>query len=78
MIRCHFARMLGERKLKIADVSRDTGINRGTLTRLYYETTERYEVDVLDKLCRYFGCQLGELLEYAEDEETSKTKRKSD
>lgn len=63
MIRCHFARLLGERKLKIADVARDTGINRGTLTRLYYETTERVEIDVLDKLCDYFGIDLPELLE---------------
>jgi putative transcriptional regulator len=78
MIRCHFARMLGERKLKIADVSRDTGINRGTLTRLYYETTERYEVDILDKLCRYFGCSVGELLEYLEDKEKPKVRRRSD
>lgn len=78
MIRCHFARMLGERKLKIADVSRDTGINRGTLTRLYYETTERYEVDTLDTLCRYFGCAIGELLEYIEKEEKPKVRRRAD
>jgi putative transcriptional regulator len=69
MIRCHFARLLGERKLKISDVSRDTGINRGTLTRLYYETSERFEVDVLDRLCSYFGCPIGSLLEHVEVEE---------
>lgn len=63
MIRCHFARLLGERKLKISDVARDTGINRGTLTRLYYETTERIELEVLDKLCDYFGIDLPALLE---------------
>lgn len=65
MIRCHFARLLGERKLKISDVARDTGINRGTLTRLYYETAERVELDVLDKLCDYFGVDLPDLLERA-------------
>lgn len=63
MIRCHFARLLGERKLKISDVARDTGINRGTLTRLYYETAERIELDVLDTLCDYFKIDLTELLE---------------
>lgn len=63
MIRCHFARLLGERKLKISDVARDTGINRGTLTRLYYETAERIELDVLDKLCEYFDVDLPDLLE---------------
>ena len=63
MIRCHFARLLGERKLKISDVARDTGINRGTLTRLYYETSERIELEVLDQLCEYFKIDLPELLE---------------
>ncbi|MDP2443688.1 helix-turn-helix domain-containing protein [Rhodoferax sp.] len=62
MISCTFARLLGERKLKISDVARDTGINRGTLTRLYYETAERIELEVLDQLCDYFGIDLPELL----------------
>ncbi len=63
MIRCHFARLLGERKLKISDVARDTGINRGTLTRLYYETSERVELEVLDQLCDYFQIDLPDLLD---------------
>ena len=63
MIQCHFARLLGERKLKISDVARDTGINRGTLTRLYHETAERVELEVLDKLCGYLGVDLPDLLE---------------
>jgi putative transcriptional regulator len=67
MIRCQFARLLGERKLKISDVARDTGLNRGTLTRLYYETAERIELDVLDKLCDYFAIDLPELLERQKD-----------
>jgi len=53
----------------VTDVSRDTDINRGILTRLCYETTERYEADVLDKLCRHFGCEMGQLLEYVEQTE---------
>lgn len=67
MIRCHFSRLLGERKLKISDVARDTGINRGTLTRLYHETAERIELDVLDKLCDYFQVDLPALLERTAD-----------
>ena len=67
MIRCHFARLLGERKLKISDVARDTGLNRGTLTRLYYETAERVELDVLDKLCEYFEVDLPSLIERVSD-----------
>ena len=63
MIRCHFARLLGEHKKKISDVARDTGINRGTLTRMYYEEAERVELAVLDQLCAYFGVEISDLLE---------------
>ena len=56
--------VLGERRLKISDVARDTGINRGTLTRLYHETAERVDLEALDKLCAYLNCTLQELLEY--------------
>ena len=62
-MRVYLARMLGEHKKKISDVARDTGINRGTLTRMYYETIERVELDVLDRLCHYFSCSIQDLLE---------------
>lgn len=73
MIRCNFARLLGERKLKIADVARDTGINRGTLTRLYYETAERVELDVLDQLCEYFEVDIADMLERVSSEPESES-----
>lgn len=63
MIRCHFSRLLGERKLKVAQVSRDTGINRTTLTRLYYETVDRVELDLVEVLCAYFDIGVGDLFE---------------
>lgn len=63
MIKCNLSRLMGEKKLKISDVSRDTGINRGTVTRLYHETAIRVEFDVLQKLCMYLDCDISELLE---------------
>jgi putative transcriptional regulator len=54
---------MGEKKKKISDVSADTGINRGTLTRLYYEKTERIELETLDKLCEYFDCEVQDIFE---------------
>lgn len=64
MIKCHLSRMMGERRLKISDVSNDTGINRGTITRLYHETAERVDLDVIDQLCVYFNCDVGDLFEW--------------
>ena len=63
MIKCNLSRILGEKKLKISDVSRDTGINRGTLTRLYQETAERVDLEVMDLLCGYLECNVGDLFE---------------
>lgn len=68
MIKCRLSRLMGERKLKIADVARDTDINRGTITRLYQETAVRVEFDVLEKLCVYLDCDLCDLLELIKDD----------
>ncbi len=67
MIKCHLSRMLGEKKIKISDVARDTGINRGTLTRLYQETAERVDLEVMDQLCSYLACNVGDLFERTEN-----------
>ena len=64
MIKCHLSRLMGERKLKISDVARETGINRGTITRLYHETAVRIELEAMDTLCRYLDCEVSELFEY--------------
>lgn len=68
MIKCHLSRLMGERKLKIADVSNETGINRGTITRLYHETAVRVEFEVVEKLCRYLDCEIKDFLEIVDDQ----------
>ena len=57
---------MGERKLKIADVARDIGVHRNTITLLYYEKAQRIDFEVIDKLCKYFDCAVSDLLEYRE------------
>ena len=54
---------MGERKLKISDVARDTGLHRNTISLLYQETASRVDLDAIEALCRYFGISVGELLE---------------
>ncbi|WP_414155828.1 helix-turn-helix domain-containing protein [Pseudomonas sp. BNK-43-a] len=71
MIKCHLSRVMGEQKLKISDVSRDTGINRGTLTRMYYETLVRIDLDTINTLCEYLAVSLDELLEYQRCEKSA-------
>ncbi|AXB05034.1 helix-turn-helix transcriptional regulator [Aeromonas caviae] len=63
MTRCHLARMMGEHKMRIADVARETGLSRATLTLLYKETAQKVDLDAIEKLCLLFGCKIGDLLE---------------
>ena len=63
MIRCNLSRLMGERKLKIADVSRGTGLNRNTVSLLYNETASRVDLEAIDRLCLIFDCEVGDLLE---------------
>lgn len=63
MIRCNLARMMGEHKLRIADVARETGISRATVTLLYKETARKVDLEAIERICRLFECQVGELLE---------------
>jgi putative transcriptional regulator len=63
VIKCHLSRLMGERKLKISDVARDTGLHRNTITLLYQETATRVDLDAVEALCRYFGVSVGEMLE---------------
>ena len=53
---------MGEKRLKISDVAKDTGINRGTITRLYHETALRIDFEVLDQLCTYLECSVEDLI----------------
>jgi len=55
---------MGERKLRIADVAREIDVNRNTITLLYYEKAKRIDLDVLDRLCKFFGCNVADILEY--------------
>jgi putative transcriptional regulator len=67
MIRCHLSTLMGRSKLRIADVSRQTGLNRSTITALYKETATRIDLQDVGQLCRFFDCQVGDLFEYAKD-----------
>ncbi|MBD2859858.1 helix-turn-helix transcriptional regulator [Spongiibacter sp. KMU-158] len=63
MIKCHLSKMMGERKLKVTDVARETGLHRNTITLLYKETATRVDLEAIDKLCEFFDCEVQDLFE---------------
>ncbi|MGX9458615.1 helix-turn-helix domain-containing protein [Photobacterium damselae subsp. damselae] len=47
----------------MSDISKDTGINRGTITRLCNETATRVDLEVIEQLYDYLDITEGELFE---------------
>ncbi len=70
MIKCHLSAILGKRKLKVAEVARDSDINKNTLHRLYNETATRIDLETIEKLCRYLDIQVEELFELIDDSDS--------
>ena len=67
MLNNSLSAILGERRLKISKLSRETGILRSTLTNLYYQKTISISFVVLEKLCKYLNCSVNDLIEYITD-----------
>jgi putative transcriptional regulator len=73
MIRCHLSRLMGEKRVRIVDVARSTGISRNMLAKLYYDRAKRVELSDLARLCQYFGCTVGDLLEWIRESAASRS-----
>jgi DNA-binding Xre family transcriptional regulator len=52
------------RRVALSEVAERAGIDRKALTRLEAGETERFDGEVLQKLCAFYGVGVGELLEY--------------
>lgn len=62
MIRVNLSILLGERKMKQADLARITGIRPATINDLYHELAERISLEHLDLICEALQCDLSDLL----------------
>lgn len=75
MIRFRVRELIAEKafrdgsRLTITDVSAATGIARRVLSSLVNERGYNTGTDNVDRLCRYFRCQAGDVILYVPDEE---------
>lgn len=70
VIESRVSELLGRRRESISDLSRGADISYAAAHALYHGTTKTIAMDTLDKLCRYFRVQPGDLLVYVADQET--------
>lgn len=62
MIKSNLAVLLAERKMRVADLVKETGINKSTLYKLYNDESVRIDFETIDKICLALNIEVGELL----------------
>jgi putative transcriptional regulator len=62
-VQSRLSRLMGEKRVRIIDVSRATGISRNMLSKLYYDRAHRVDLSDIAKLCDYFECSVSDLFE---------------
>ena len=67
MIECKLSTLMGAQRKKISDVARATGISRTTLIERYYDRSKAVSFRVIELLCRYLNCTVGDLFVIEED-----------
>lgn len=76
MIRFRLAELIADKAFKerrvvsLSEVAEATGVHRATLSKMANQPGANIGTEVIDKLCRFFGCQPGELLTYVDDDNT--------
>ena len=66
IMRNNFRVILAKKRKTVADLSKDTGISKTTLTNLYYERTKNPDSQTLLKLSKSLGVTIDELLNVEE------------
>jgi putative transcriptional regulator len=64
VIENRISELLGRRRESISDLSRGAGISYAAAHALYHGTSKAISMEMLEKLCRYFGVQPGDLFVY--------------
>lgn len=64
MIKVHLSRIMGEKRITVAELSRMTGLHRNGISKLYNEETDGVKFETLEKICDVLDCSVADLLEF--------------
>ncbi len=73
MIRFRLSELIADKAFKerrvvsLTEVAEATGIHRATLSKIANQPGANIGTEMIDRLCRYFGCQPGDLLIYIDE-----------
>ena len=56
------------RKLTFDELAEKTQIHRATLSKIANQRNAHTRTENIDRLCKFFQCQVGDIMEYEDDE----------
>jgi putative transcriptional regulator len=77
MIRFYLQERIAEHKFKTGKkvtlemIAQATGVSKITLSRISSQRGYNTTTDNIDKLCRFFGCSVADMMEHVEDFEVA-------
>jgi putative transcriptional regulator len=77
MIQIKLSRVMGDRRINQAELSKRTGINKNTISDLYHDLTDRVSLTQIDTICDTLNCSLEEILEWTPNKKRSVDPRSS-
>ena len=55
------------RVISVATIAKETGIPKQTIYNWLNGDIRRFDADIIEGFCKYFGCDVGDLLTYVAD-----------
>lgn len=69
MIKIKLAELLGKHKMTRKKLAELIEVRPNSIGDLYNERVKKIDIDVLDKICEVFNCELNDVIEYIHKEE---------
>lgn len=67
-IHCRLSTLLGEKRIKMAELSRMTGVSKTTINAMYHDRVRKIDYGVVERICKVLECKLSDVLEYVEED----------
>ena len=63
VIHCRLSTLLGERRIKMGELSRLTGVSKTTINAMYHDRVRKIDYSVLERICTSLDCGISDILE---------------
>ncbi len=70
-----FLKLLIDKNIQKKTIIEDTGISKGTINRMNNKNNQYVSLEVIDKLCNYFKCDINDIIEYIPSETSNNAEK---